>query len=445
MSEDISIFLLMLPMVLLLFSACGKGSDAGESNNKSRYEISNDYVSAIAELSDHPKIREAYVVIKSMDERILEDHIKITETPAPPFKEDKRAELYKKMIIDAGIDEIFRDDAGNIIGVRKGTVGDKVYVLSAHLDTVFPDGTDITVKMHGDTLFAPGIADNSRGLAVVLSVLRVMNRTNINTETDIWFVGTVGEEGSGDLRGVKHLFRKGGPFIDAFITVDAPGDSIVTNQALGSYRYRVEIEGPGGHSWSDFGKANPAHAMARAVHYFDVAAADFVAEGPRTAYNIGRTGGGTSINAIPDKVWVDVDMRSISQERLDALDEIFQESVQRAVEEQNEMRKHGDPLRAHVDMVGRRPSGETDPSEPLIQRTMAAISHFGFEPYLDRSSTDANVPISLGIPAARIGAGGEGGNLHALDEWWLNKDSHLSIQRTLLLTVAQAGLSDQGN
>jgi tripeptide aminopeptidase len=316
-----------------------------------------------------------------------------------------------------------------------------VLVLSGHLDTVFPEGTDVTVRMRGDTLYAPGIADDTRGLIAVLTVLRAMNAADLRTEGDVWFVGTVGEEGLGDLRGVKHLFRKGGPRIDAFISIDGAGDRRVVHQALGSRRYRTTVRGPGGHSWGAFGLANPAHALGRAIHAFDQAASDFVAEGPRTSYNVGVIGGGTSVNSIPFEAWMEVDMRSADAGRLMGIDSLYRAAIGQAVEEQNQERLRGEPLSIDLDLVGDRPSGEIDPATPFVQRAMATVRHFGWEPELQRSSTDANVPIALGIPAVTMGGGGVAGGAHSLDEWWLNRDGHLAIQRTLLLVLAEAGLA----
>lgn len=424
------------------FTACEPTPSGQEQqNDDDEAEIKSEYQDEMLQLADHPKIQEAFQFIEDREEESIEDLITITEIPAPPFMEDERAEAYKEMISEAGIDDIYRDEEGNVIGIREGTVGDRLLVLSAHLDTVFPEDVDVTVEARGDTLFAPGIGDDSRGLVVVLEVLRAMNEFDIQTEADVWFVGTVGEEGLGDLRGVKHLFREGGPDIDYFITVDGGGETGIANKALGSHRYRVEFSGPGGHSWGSFGTVNPAHALSRAIHNFDEAAADYVAEGPRTSYNIGRIGGGTSINSIPYENWFEVDMRSIDQERLNGIDDLLQESIQRAVEEENQ--RSSDELDVDVDMVGDRPSGEIPPTNPLVQRSMAAISHVGFEPNLQRSSTDANVPISMDVPAVRIGRGGVGGGAHTTDEWWKNVDQHLSIQRTLMITVVQAGLAEE--
>jgi len=406
-------------------------------------EIQEEYLEEASAAAADDRIQAAFRLIEELEPWTMDNLVAITEIPAPPFMEDERAEAFLEMLREVGIDEAYRDDEGNVIGVRRGAEEERVLVVSAHLDTVFPEGTDVTVRMRGDTLFAPGVGDDSRGVAMLLTLLRAMNEAEIETRGDVWFVGTVGEEGLGDLRGVKHLFREGGPRIDAFISLDGSGEHRVINQALGSRRYRVTFEGPGGHSWGAFGLGNPAHALGRAIERFDEAASGYVSEGPRTSYNVGRIGGGTSVNAIPFEAWMEVDMRSVDQDRLAGIDALFLEVVQDALDEQNRRVLDGPALEVDVDQVGDRPSGEIDPSTPFVQRALASVVHFGFEPALERSSTDSNVPISLGIPAVTMGIGGVGGGAHSLDEWWLNENGHISIQRTLVLIVTEAGLAGQ--
>jgi len=403
-------------------------------------EIDEQYADEIAALAQDPRVEAAFQRIEELEDWTMENLITITEIPAPPFMEDERGAAYLEMLREVGVDEAYQDEVGNIIGVRRGTGGGRVLVVSAHLDTVFPEGTDVTVQFRGDTLYAPGVGDDSRGLAVVLTLLRAMNEVELQTRDDVWFVGTVGEEGLGDLRGVKHLFREGGPEIDAFISIDGSGLEGVTNAALGSRRYRVTVRGEGGHSWGAFGIGNPAHALGRAIRRFDEVAAEFVSDGPRTSYNVGRIGGGTSVNSVPFESWMEVDMRSLSQESLLELDRRFLATMEEAVAEQNERRLEGPPLILDLEQVGDRPSGEISPQDPFVQRAMATVAHFGAQPRLGRSSTDANVPISLGIPSVTIGGGGVGAGAHSLDEWWLNEDGHLAIQRTLLLILADAGM-----
>ena len=398
------------------------------------------YLDEMGRLTANQSVRDALRAIEELEPRTMADLVRLTEIPAPPFMEEVRGRAYMDMLIEAGADTAWVDGEGNVIAVRRGTSGEEVLVLSGHLDTVFPEGTDVTVRMRGDTLHAPGVGDDTRGLVVVLTVLRAMEAAELRTRGDVWFVGTVGEEGLGDLRGVKHLFREGGPRIDAFISVDGGGNARITHEALGSRRYRATFHGPGGHSWGAFGTANPAHALGRAVAMFDDRAADFVSQGPRTSYNVGVIGGGTSINSVPFEAWMEVDMRSVSPDRLRGIDALFIATLREAIAIENEGRSRGDSLSLDPRLVGDRPSGEIPPTDPLIQRARAAVRHMGWEPRLSRSSTDSNIPISLGIPAVTIGGGGTGGGAHSLAEWWLNEDGHLAIQRTLLLVLAQAGL-----
>jgi acetylornithine deacetylase/succinyl-diaminopimelate desuccinylase-like protein len=277
-------------------------------------------------------------------------------------------------------------------------------------------------------------------LVVVLTALRAMEEAGVETDDDVLFVGVVGEEGLGDLRGMKHLFREGGDAPDVWIDVDGGGLSRLVTMGLGSVRYRVTFEGPGGHSWGAFGLVNPAHAMSRAVRYFQDVADTLTRNGPRTSYNVGRIGGGTSVNSIPFESWMEVDMRSESPESLGRIEQVFVAAMDRALAEENDLRREGPALTVNKDRIGDRPSGEGDTSAPLIQRALATTAVFGAEGQLARSSTDSNIPISLGVPAVTIGRGGVGGAGHAPEEWWINRDGHLAIQRALLLVVAEAGL-----
>ena len=399
-----------------------------------------DYTAEIQRLAAHPAVQRAMDLIETNDARTMQDLRELTQIPAPPFMETERGVRFREMLEEAGADSTWVDEEGNVIGLRRGTAGDQVIAISGHLDTVFPEGTDLTIHERGDTLLAPGIADDTRGLAATLALLRAMNEAQVETASDILFIGTVGEEGLGDLRGMKHLFREGGPQIDAFISIDGTSAERVTHQALGSYRYRVTIRGPGGHSWGAFGLANPQHALGHAIAYFDVAADAITREGARTSYNVGRIGGGTSVNSIPFEAWMEVDMRSESPESLDRIDAVFQRAMHRAVDEQNAVRREGEELTLELDMIGLRPSGEIAASDAFVQRALAATRHLGIEPSLGRSSTDSNIPISMGIPSFTIGGGGVGGNAHSLDEWFINEDGPLGIQRALLILVAQAGI-----
>ncbi len=400
------------------------------------------YDAELRALMAHPAVRSALEHIEETDSETMADLRELTQIPAPPFLEQERGAAFLAKLREIGVDSAWVDEVGNVIGLRRGSGSGRVLALAGHLDTVFPPETDVTIRERGDTLFAPGVADDTRGLAAVLAVLRAMNATSIRTEADVLFIGNVGEEGLGDLRGVKHLFRGGNLRIDAFISVDNAGSRGITHMGLGSHRYRVTFEGPGGHSWGDFGQANPVHALSRAVSYFEDEADRYTRQAPYpTSYNVGRVGGGTSVNAIPFESWMEVDMRSDGVETLAAVDEIFQRAMQRALVDANALRRDGPALTLKVELVGDRPSGEIPESHPFVQQAAAATRALGLRPTFGRSSTDANVPISMGIPAITIGGGGESSGSHSPDEWFRNEDGPLGVQRILLIVLADAGVA----
>ncbi|GMV06388.1 MAG: hypothetical protein AMXMBFR53_26640 [Gemmatimonadota bacterium] len=397
-----------------------------------------DQVRAIAQ---NPAVQEAFRRVEALDPWAMDRLLELTQIPAPPFGEGPRAARYAQLLREAGADSVWTDEEGNVVALRKGRRGRRTVALGGHLDTVFPEGTDVTVRQVGDTLFAPGIGDDTRGLVVVLTALRAMEEAGVETDDDLLFVGTVGEEGLGDLRGMKHLFREGADPIHAWIEVDGGGMDGITSMGLGSYRYRVTFKGPGGHSWGAFGLANPAHALGRGIRHFQDAADTLTRSGPRTSYNVGVLGGGTSVNSIPFEAWAEVDMRSESPASLDRIEGALLTAMRRALDEENALRRRGDALTVDLDKIGDRPSGEMDPGAPLVQRAIAANAWFGADGDLGRSSTNSNIPISLGVPAVTIGRGGVGGENHSPGEWWINRDGHLAIQRALLLAVAEAGLA----
>lgn len=394
-------------------------------------------------LGENAQIQEALAYILNSDSRTIDEHILLTEIPAPPFKEDKRALQFLKMIqLETGIDSVWIDEVGNVLAWKRGEDGNRTVVLDAHLDTVFPEGTDVKVRMRGDTLCAPGIGDDTRGLAMVLAVARAVEKSGLKTKANQLYIASVGEEGLGDLRGVKHLFRTGGPKIDSWISIDGGNTGRVNNQALGSYRYKVSFRGAGGHSWGAFGLANPHHALGSAIHNFTIEADKFTLSGPRTSYNVGRIGGGTSINSIPFESWMEIDIRSIAPERLDSMEMILRMACEKALKEQNEIARIGDPVTLNFEKIGDRPSGSTDEKSQLIQRAIAATAFMGKYPEMTIGSTNSNIPISKGIPAVTIGRGGKARNAHSLNEWWLNEDGHLAVQLALLLFVAESEIAD---
>jgi acetylornithine deacetylase/succinyl-diaminopimelate desuccinylase-like protein len=322
----------------------------------------------------------------------------------------------------------------------KGASSSPLVVVSAHLDTVFSSDTDFTVVRRENRLLAPGIADDGSGLAALIALAQAIQTERISTEGSILFVGTVGEEGQGNLRGVRYLLTRGrwAARVDAFLSFDGPGVDRITNRALGSRRYRVELAGLGGHSWGDFGLPNPVHALGRAVSRL----ASYPApKEPRTTFNVGRIEGGTSINSIPSKASMEVDLRSASEAELRRLDAFFRRAIRDAVAEENAKRRAGDPeLKLILDLMGERPTGETPPDSPLVALAIESTKVLGFEPRLDQSSTDSNLPISLGIPAITLGAGGASGFSHTLDEWYDPRERDKGLKRGLLVILGFVGL-----
>ncbi|MDQ2974302.1 MAG: M20/M25/M40 family metallo-hydrolase [Acidobacteriota bacterium] len=398
----------------------------------------------IAELIDSQQLRSAFVHIDSRLDKITEEQIRICSIPAPPFGEGQRAEYLKERFLELGLVDARLDEEGNCVALRKGHSAAPLLVVSAHLDTVFPVGTDFTVHRAGGKLLAPGISDDGCGLVALLVIAEVLGAIGIETEGSILFVGTVGEEGEGNLRGVRHLITQSewGHHIDAFISFDGPGIDRITNRALGSRRYRVQLRGTGGHSWGDFGAANPVHALGRAIAKLTSYP---VPREPRTTFNVGRIEGGNSVNAIPQVAAMDVDLRSASGPELLKLDAFFRRAMREAAEDENAVRRNGDrPLELKVVLIGERPGGETPADADLVSLAWEATKAMGAKPRLDQSSTDSNLPISLGIPAITLGAGGTSGNSHTVEEWYDPRDRDAGLKRALLVILGTVGLKKQG-
>jgi tripeptide aminopeptidase len=376
-----------------------------------------DASNAITRLRDMEAYQGALRRLDEEYDQFVEELVQLTEIPAPPFGEEARASTYMAMLRDAGLTNVEMDQIGNVMGLRPGTGEAPLLAVAAHLDTVFPEGTDVEVRREGNRLRAPGIGDDTAGLATLLAVARALNETDLETESDLLFVGNVGEEGPGDLRGVKHLFRDGKykDQIGGFISVESGGQATITTGALGSLRYRVTFKGPGGHSYGAFGLVNPAYAMGNAIRKFSAMS---VPEAPKTTFNIGIVEGGTSVNSIPFETSMVVDMRSESREELEKLVETFLDLVHEAVEEENVTRSISEgQIELEMTLIGDRPSGQTSESANIVKFAVAAFEAFDIRPTFRISSTDSNVPISLGIPAITIGRGGLGGRSHSLDEW----------------------------
>ena len=361
--------------------------------------------------------RKAVATLTVEHDRTIEDIIALTEIAAPPLQEEARARAFLAMARAHGLEQLEIDAEGNVTGVRPGGGDGPVICVAAHLDTVFPAGTDVTVRRDGTRLYAPGVGDDTRSLAVLLAWLRALDAAGVRTRADLLFVADVGEEGQGDLRGMRHLFLKG-PYrdrISAFITVDSPEMDRIAVGGVGSKRYRVTFRGPGGHSYGAFGLVNPIFAMADATARLGRVSVPAI---PKTTYCASVTSGGTSINSIPNRVWTEFDLRSESPDELACLEATFLDLVQASVATENAARSTKDgPIVAEVQMIGNRPAGRTEAESALVQIARAAIAAHGFKPTLEFSSTDANIPMSLGIPAIKIGSGGAGGRGHSLEEW----------------------------
>ena len=388
----------------------------------------------VSRLLESAPVKAALEAARRGEPRVIEDQIELTGIPAPGFHEQVRAEAMKRKFEQVGLRNVRIDRAGNVVGERPGAARRPNVVLAAHLDTVFPEGTDVAVKREGAVLRAPGIGDDGRGLGVLLGVARALDEGRVETPGTVTFVADVGEEGLSDLRGMKQLFGdtlKGQ--VDAFVSIDGSEHGI-TNVAVGSHRYRVTFKGPGGHSFGAFGLVNPIHALGRAV----AAIADFqVPASPRVTFNVGRVGGGTSINSIAFDSWFEMDMRSSDAPALAALDARFQKAVDQAVADENARWSTG-KVTVNKELVGERPAGRTAESSAIVKTAIAVNESLGLPVHLGEGSTDANVPISLGIPAITVGGGGRSTGGHSLGETFETTESWKGTQRVLLLVVALA-------
>lgn len=386
-------------------------------------------------------VRRAMDALQAQQAWTLEQQVSICEVPAPPFKEQRRAEEFQRRLRSFGFTSARIDSEGNVIA-ELGTAGSGPTVMIAgHLDTVFPEETDVKTTRTGNRIAGPGIGDDCRGLAVVLTLAKVMKESNVQPKGRIIFVGNVGEEGPGNLRGVRHLLTKeyaGANKVDFFISVDGAGQASIVSRAVGSHRYTISFEGPGGHSYGAFGMANPMHAMGRAIARI----ADLpVPAQPRVTYNVGIVRGGTSVNTITPLAQMDIDMRSEDPAALKAIDARIRAAVDSAVmEEKARWPASRAGITVKYDTIGIRPTGAQADDAPIVQVAMAAARAVGWTPRTSASSTDANLPISLGIPAITIDGGGRGGGAHGTEEWYEETpDSYKGAQFALLIITTLAG------
>lgn len=377
--------------------------------------------------------------VHETDGETLTDQLALVRIPAPPLGEGIRGAHLRERFHAIGLTNVREDEVGNVLGewAAPGAAGAPV-VVAAHLDTVFPAGTDVEPRTEGRRVRAPGITDNCRGLAGMLAVARVLAGGGAPAARPVVFVGSVGEEGIGDLRGVKHLFREGSPLREAaaFVALDGSGMRRIVHRAIGSRRLRLEVEGPGGHSWSDRGTANPVAALGACIAALGALP---LPHPPRSALTVSRIGGGSSVNSIPESAWMETDLRSEVPGALAEIESGVRAALARALDSENARRRRGTAaLRAEVRVIGDRPSGETPPAHPLVEVAAAVTRSLGAPPELVGSSTDANVPMALGIPSIAIGAGGDSGGIHTLDEWYANDGGALGVERALLVVVAAA-------
>lgn len=388
-----------------------------------------------AEVLATPDVQKAMHVIKDSEPHFIDEQIRLCEIAAPPFHEDKKAAELAKLFTVAGLQNVRIDHAGNVLGDRPGVQPHPHLVLAAHLDTVFPEGTDVHVTRTGNLLKGPGIGDDCRGLAAVLSVVHAMNEAHLQTTGSLTFVADVGEEGLGDLRGMKELFgttMKGQ--IDDFISIEPGEADRLTNSGVGSYRYKVTFSGPGGHSYGAFGLANPIGALGRAVAHIDALQ---VPSDPKTTFNEGVVGGGTSVNAIPFEAWFEFDERSADIKSLDALDAKFKAAVQLGLDEENARWNNKGKLTVKFESIGVRPPGQTDKDSSICTTAAASIAALGFgHASYGEGSSDSNVPMNLHIPAITIGGGGHDQGAHSLNETDDVTDSWKGPQNALLIVLS---------
>ncbi len=385
------------------------------------------------QLLQEPAVKSAIDRLNRSEPQLLEEQIRLCEIPAPPFKEARRAEALRQSFESLGLKNVRTDRVGNVLGERPGTAAGPHLVFSAHLDTVFGEEVAIKMTRAGSVIKGPGISDDCRGLAVLLGVVRALAESQIRTSGPITFVGTVGEEGLGDLRGVKGLFNgelKGR--IDRFVSIDGAGLGI-THVGVGSLRYRVTFKGAGGHSYGDFGLANPIHALGRAMARI----ADLqVPTLPKTTFNVGRVGGGTSVNAIASDAWMEVDLRSSDRVALATLDASLQKALHAALKEENDRWGNRGRLTLSKTTVGNRPAGRVSAEAPIVQAAVSVTRALGLPVSLDEGSTDSNLAMSLGVPAITVDGGGTSTGTHSTEETFDSTNSSQGTVRAFLLVLA---------
>ena len=400
----------------------------------------------VARLAAQPEIKSAAAWLRAQEPQFAHWQMQVASIPAPPFGESARAEWLAERFRELGLEDVHIDEAGNVLGMHPGMVGSQCVSLSAHIDTVFPANTPLNIRQQGTRLFGPGVSDNGAGITALLALAGALQICKVQHPLPILFVGNVGEEGEGDLRGMRHLFSDGqhGNAIIASLVLDGAGSDTIVAEALGSRRFEVIVRGPGGHSWSDFGTPNPIVVLAHAIQVFSQTP---VPASPKTTFNIGTIRGGTSVNSIPESASMRVDIRSTSMAEMERLEANLRYAIDAGIEQaqsnaRSSSQKHIHKLSAEVIAIGNRPAGELDANARILHIVRAVDAHLGNASQIQRASTDANVPLSLGREAIAIGGGGAGGGAHTLQEWFDCNGRELGLKRILLSLLALTGMSE---
>ncbi|HKW75469.1 MAG TPA: M20/M25/M40 family metallo-hydrolase [Terriglobales bacterium] len=396
----------------------------------------------IARIAEMRAVHSAFLFLHNQEMEFRRWQCELAQIPAPPFGELARSEWLESRFIAAGLDDVQRDKLGNVFGILNDHAAQNVIGVSAHLDTVFPLGTHLEAREEGNRIYAPGISDNAAGVVAMLAVASAVKRAELRPDSGIVFIGNVGEEGEGNLRGMRQIFssKRWRHGIASLLVIDGAGTDTYVTQALGSRRFEVTFRGPGGHSWSDFGVPNPIVLLSRALARFsDVA----TPENPRTTFNIGVVHGGTSVNSIPESATARVDLRSASGEELQKLEERLRECMNEAWTEVPVVFRAGEPkVRFTIEPIGDRPAAELPPDARILKIVQSVDAHLRIKSIPRLASTDANIPLSLGKEATTIGAGGDGGGAHTLREWFDCTNRDLGLKRILLILLALTGVHE---
>lgn len=400
-----------------------------------------------ARLAAAPEVRTAFNWLRTQEPQLSHWQMEMARIPAPPFGESARAAWLVERFREVGLDDVRIDDVGNVFGVHPG-FGRRYVALSAHIDTVFPANTPLNIRQQGTRLYGPGVSDNGAGVTAMLAIAALLRAVRLRHALPFVFIGNVGEEGEGDLRGMRHIFStpRWKDSIAYSVVLDGAGADTIVAEALGSRRFEVIVRGPGGHSWSDFGAPNPVVILARAIDAF---VATPVPTAPKTTFNIGVIRGGTSVNSIPESASMKVDIRSTSMAEMEKLEQALRLALNRAMEDETmtaEMRsttqRRPSGLNCEVVVIGSRPAGELAAGARLLQVVRAVDAQLGNVAQVQRASTDANIPLSLGLEAVAIGGGGSGGGAHTLQEWFDSSGRELGLKRILLTMLALAGVGE---